>query len=136
MTSPLTFPDPENKGGGLDRRRMLTGAAALAASAVTMKAASAASVAPLGQTGAPTLQTPLPLGPLPGARYPDARLESLKKKGVSFGPTGFPAFAGTMAVERVATGFRWAEGPVYFAGRPLRAVQRYSQQPHHAIFGG
>ena len=31
---------------------------------------------------------------------------------------GFPAFAGTMAVERVATGFRWAEGPVYFpAGR-------------------
>src|SRR2546430_3443205 len=52
------------------------------------------------QTGAPTLQTPLPLGPLPGARYPDARLESLKKTGVSFGPTGFPAFAGTMAVER------------------------------------
>ena len=30
-------------------------------------------------------------------------------------PSGFPAFAGTMAVERVATGFRWAEGPVYFA---------------------
>src|SRR5439155_1699359 len=83
-----------------------TGAAALAASAMTMKAASAASVTPFGQTGAPTLQTPLPLGPLPGARYPDARLESLKKKGVSFGPTGFPAFAGTMAVERVATGFR------------------------------
>src|SRR5829696_2966825 len=99
MTTPLTFSDPEKKGSGLDRRRMLTGAAALAASAVTVKAASAASVAPLGQTGAPTLQTPLPLGPLPGARYPDARLESLKKPKVSFGPTGFPAFAGTMAVE-------------------------------------
>ncbi len=41
-----------------------------------------------------------------------------RKPKVSFGPTGFPAFAGTMAVERVATGFRWAEGPVYFpAGR-------------------
>ena len=75
--------------------------------------------APLGQTGAPTTATqPLPLGPLPGARYPDSRLESMKKPKVSFGPSGFPAFAGTMAVERVATGFRWAEGPVYFpAGR-------------------
>jgi len=31
----------------------------------------------------------------------------MKKPKVSFGPTGFPAFAGTMAVERVATGFRW-----------------------------
>ena len=74
MTTPLTFPDPEQKSGGFDRRKMLTGAAALAASAMTMKAASAASVTPFGQTGAPTLQTPLPLGPLPGARYPDARL--------------------------------------------------------------
>jgi hypothetical protein len=25
--------------------------------------------------------------------------------------TGFPAFARTIAVERIATGFRWAEGP-------------------------
>src|SRR2546423_6980923 len=98
----------------MNRRKFLATTAA-AAAAATMKAASAATVTPFGQTGAPTLQTPLPLGPLPGARYPDARLESLKKKGVSFGPTGFPAFAGTMAVERVATGFRWAEGPVYFA---------------------
>jgi gluconolactonase len=116
MTTSLTFSDPQQKGGGFDRRKMLTGAAALAASAVTMKTASAASVAPLGQTAAPTTaRPPLPLGPLPGARYPDARLESMKKPKVSFGPTGFPAFAGTMAVERVATGFRWAEGPVYFA---------------------
>ena len=44
----------------------------------------------------------------------------MKKPKVSFGPTGFPAFAGTMAVERVATGMRWAEGPVWFGdGRYL-----------------
>ena len=54
MTSSLTFPDSEPQRGGFDRRKILTGAAALAASAVTMKTASAASVAPLGQTGAPT----------------------------------------------------------------------------------
>src|SRR5438045_9702539 len=139
MTTSLTLPDPQHRSGGFNRRKMLTGAAALAASAATMQAASAASVAPLGQTGAPTLQTPLPLGPLPGARYPDARLESLKKTGVSFGPTGFPAFAGTMAVERVATGFRWAEGPVYFpAGRyvlvsdlPNNRLMRFSEDDGH-----
>src|SRR3954468_2058995 len=114
MTTPLTF-SKQGKGGGLDRRKMLTGAAALAATAVTVKAACAASVTPFGQTGAPTISTePLPLGPLPGSRYPDAHLESAKPR-LSFGPNGFPAFAGTMAVERVATGFRWAEGPVYFA---------------------
>ena len=100
-------------------RRAFLATTAAAATAVTMKAASAETVTPFGQTGAPTLQ-PLrcPWDRYPGARYPDARLESLKKTGASFGPTGFPAFAGTMAVERVATGFRWAEGPVYFpAGR-------------------
>ncbi len=82
---------------------------------------------------------PLPLGPLSGARYPDARLESMKKPPVSFGPTGFPAFAGTMAVERVATGFRWAEGPVYFpAGRyvlfsdiPNNRIMRFSEDDGH-----
>jgi gluconolactonase len=79
------------------------------------------------------------LGPLPGARYPDSRLESLKKPKVSFGPSGFPAFAGTMAVERVATGFRWAEGPVYFpAGRyvlfsdiPNNRIMRFSEDDGH-----
>ena len=140
MTTSLTFPDPKHQGGGFDRRKILTGAAALAASAVTMKTASAASVAPLGQTGAPTTASPpLPLGPLPGARYPDSRLELMKKPKVSFGPTGFPAFAGTMAVERVATGFRWAEGPVYFpAGRyvlfsdiPNNRIMRFSEDDGH-----
>jgi gluconolactonase len=139
MTTSLTFPDPRYKGGSFDRRKMLTGAAALAASAITMKAASAATVTPLGQTGAPTRSTqPLPLGPLPGSRYPDSHLESAKPK-LSFGPAEFPAFAGTMAVERVATGFRWAEGPVYFpAGRyvlfsdiPNNRIMRFSEDDGH-----
>src|SRR5262245_41686790 len=96
-------------------RRAFLATTAAAATAATMKAASAETVTPFGQTGVPLRPTePLPLGPLPGGRYPDSHLESLKKRGVSFGPTGFPAFAGTMAVERIATGFRWAEGPVYF----------------------
>src|ERR1700704_6879689 len=98
----------------MNRRKFL--ATTAAAAAATMQAAFAATVTPFGQTGAPTRSTePLPLGPLSGSRYPDSHLESLKKPKVSFGPAGFPAFAGTMAVERVATGFRWAEGPVYFA---------------------
>ena len=121
MTNPRIFPDNQAEAGtgNCDRRTLLKGAAVFAAAtAVTVKAASAATVTPLGQTGAPTLSTDaLPLGPLSGSRYPDAHLESAKPK-VSFVPNGFPAFAGTMAVERVATGFRWAEGPVYFpAGR-------------------
>jgi gluconolactonase len=135
MTSPLTFPEHP-----FNRRRLIKGAAAMAATAVTAGAAHAATVTPFGQTGAPTLQTaPLPLGPLPGARYPDARLEPAKKPSKpSFGP-GFPAFAGTMAVERVATGFRWAEGPVYFpAGRyvlfsdiPNNRIMRFSEDDGH-----
>lgn len=141
MTNPANLPgQPVNqRSAGLDRRNLLRGATALAATAVTMKTASAASVAPLGQTGAPTLSTdPLPLGPLPGSRYPDSHLESAKPK-LSFGPSDFPAFAGTMAVERVATGFRWAEGPVYFAaGRyvlfsdiPNNRIMRFSEDDGH-----
>src|SRR5262249_42165235 len=123
----------------LSRRNMIKGAAALATAAVSVRAASAATAPPLGQTGAPTMSTaPLPLGPLPGSRYPDPHLESAKPK-VSFGPADFPAFAGTMAVERVATGFRWAEGPVYFAaGRyvlfsdiPNNRIMRYSEDDGH-----
>jgi gluconolactonase len=48
---------------------------------------------------------PFPLGLLPGTRYPDARIERLDKR--------FPS-QGNAAIERIATGFRWAEGPVYF----------------------
>src|SRR6202045_3873452 len=140
MTNPLHSDHHETAPAGVDRRKLIKGAAALAATAVTMKAASAATVTPLGQTGATTLSTDsLPLGPLSGGRYPDSHLESLKKPKVSFGPTGFPAFAGTMAVERVATGFRWAEGPVYFpAGRyvlfsdiPNNRIMRFSEDDGH-----
>src|SRR4051812_5562533 len=47
----------------------------------------------------------LPLGPLPGTRYPDPRIEALDPRFKKIGNTG---------IERVATGFRWCEGPVYF----------------------
>jgi gluconolactonase len=63
----------------------------------------------LGQTCAPlpvALGERLPLGPLPGSRYPDPHIEGLDKR--------FKGSPGTGAVERVATGFRWAEGPAYF----------------------
>ena len=105
----------------MHRRAFLTATAA-AASAMTLQAAYAATVSPLGATGVMGRSTePLPLGPLSGAVYPDPHIESLKKPKGAFGASGFPAFAGTMAVERVATGFRWAEGPVYFpAGRRAR----------------
>jgi gluconolactonase len=136
MTTPLTFADHP-----FNRRRLIKGAAALAATAVTAGAASAETVAPLGQTGAPTRSTDkLPLGPLPGSRYPDSHLEPGKKASKpTFGPNGFPAFAGTMAVERVATGFRWAEGPVYFpAGRyvlfsdiPNNRIMRFCEDDGH-----
>jgi gluconolactonase len=122
-------------------RRAFLATTAAAATAVTMKTASAETVTPYGQTGVPLSSgEPLPLGPLPGGRYPDSRLESLQKSPkATFGPAGFPAFAGTMAVERVATGFRWAEGPVYFpAGRyvlfsdiPNNRIMRLTEDDGH-----
>ena len=48
----------------------------------------------------------LPLGNLPDTRYPDARIERLDPR--------FTYKQGNAAIERIATGFRWAEGPVYF----------------------
>jgi gluconolactonase len=138
MTTPLTFPDIQS----VNRRKLIRGATALAAAAVTATGVSAAeTVAPFGQTGAPTRSTDkLPLGPLSGSRYPDSHLEAGKKASKpTFGPNGFPAFAGTMAVERVATGMRWAEGPVYFpAGRyvlfsdiPNNRIMRFSEDDGH-----
>src|SRR6516164_4449538 len=124
----------------MNRRAFLVTTAA-AATAATMKAASAATVTPFGQTAAPVRGSePLPLGPLSGSVYPDPHLESMvKPKEPTFGPAGFPAFAGTMAVERIATGFRWAEGPVYFAaGRyvlfsdiPNNRIMRFSEDDGH-----
>ena len=136
MTSPLTFPGT----GPLNRRRLMKGAAALAATAAMASAASAETMRPFGQTGVPLRSTqPLPLGPLPGSRYPDSHLEPAKKPTKpTFGPD-FPAFAGTSAVERIATGFRWAEGPCYFpAGRyllfsdiPNNRIMRLSEDDDH-----
>ena len=48
----------------------------------------------------------LPLGHLPDTRYPDPRIEVLDKR--------FVYKQGNAAIERIATGFRWAEGPVWF----------------------
>jgi gluconolactonase len=112
----------------MDRRAFLTTAAAAAASAAALKTANATTERPLGETAAPVGDTqPLPLGPLSGSRYPDPHIESLDER--------FMGSAGTGAVERVATGFRWAEGPVYFpAGRyllfsdiPNNRIMRYCE---------
>jgi len=48
----------------------------------------------------------LPLGYLPDTRYPDPRIEPLDRR--------FIYKQGNAAIERIATGFRWTEGPVYF----------------------
>ncbi len=74
----------------MDRRSFVSGAGALASTLVSAAA----------------FAESLPLGDLPGTRYPDPRLESLDKR--------FGAKVGNAAIERIATGFRWAEGPVYF----------------------
>src|SRR6516162_4154638 len=75
--------------GRMDRRGFLKDAAgAVAAAAVSGRAAA----------------DELPLGPLPGTRYPDPRIEALDRR--------FPKI-GNAGIERVATGFRWCEGPVY-----------------------
>ncbi len=70
----------------------------------------------------------LPLGNLPDTRYPDPRIERLDPR--------FIYQQGNAAIERIATGFRWAEGPVYFRDGGLPGVQRHSQQPHDALAGG
>jgi gluconolactonase len=49
----------------------------------------------------------LPLGILSDGRYPDPRVEVLDRR--------FTHRIGNAAIERIATGFRWTEGPVYFA---------------------
>jgi gluconolactonase len=123
----------ENRSGRkqMHRRAFLTATAAVA-TAATLQAAHAATERPFGATGVPLAPTrPLPLGPLPGSRYPDPHIESLDKR--------FKGSAGTGAVERLATGFRWAEGPVYFpAGRyllfsdiPNNRIMRLSEDDNH-----
>ena len=97
----------------MDRRLFLTATAASATAAVASAAAGiAATVPPTGETGVPLHPTgdlQMPLGPLPGSRYPDPHIEVIDK-------ARFKGSPGTGGVERVATGFRWAEGPAYFRG--------------------
>src|SRR5512140_2894829 len=72
----------------------------------------------------------LPLGPLPGTRYPDPRIEALDPRFKKIGNAG---------IERVATGFRWCEGPVYFrdggyllwSDIPNNRIMRWSEDDGH-----
>ena len=118
----------------MQRRGFLTASLA-GATAATLKVASAATEGPFGETGVPVgvpRSERLPLGPLSGSRYPDAHIEALDKK-------RFKGSVGTGAVERVATGMRWAEGPAYFAaGRylvfsdiPNNRMMRLSEDDNH-----
>ena len=74
----------------MDRRIFLTGALAAGAAVTSPGIAKA---------------DELPLGPLPGTRYPDPRVEVLDRR--------FKYKIGNAYIERVATGMRWCEGPVY-----------------------
>jgi gluconolactonase len=64
----------------------------------------------------------LPLGVLQDTRYPDPRVESLDPR--------FKARQGNAGIERIATGFRWAEGPVYF---PAGGYLLWSDIPNNRI---
>jgi gluconolactonase len=73
------------------QRRDFLASAAFAATAMAIK---------------PVAADSLPLGDLSNWRYPDARVEVVDKR--------FKYKVGNAAIERIATGFRWAEGPAYF----------------------
>lgn len=72
----------------------------------------------------------LPLGPLAGTRYPDPRIESLDRRFRGIG---------NAAIERIATGYRWAEGPVYvrdggyllWSDIPNNRIMRWSEDDGH-----
>ena len=64
---------------------------------------------------------PLPLGNLAGTRYPSPDIETLDKR--------FPK-QGNAAIERIATGFRWAEGPAWF---PAGGYLVWSDIPNNRI---
>jgi gluconolactonase len=79
----------------------------------------------------PAATDELPLGPLPGTRYPDPRIEVLDKR--------FKYKIGNAAIERVCTGFRSCEGPVYFrdggyllwSDIPNNRIMRWSEDDGH-----
>ena len=72
-----------------------------------------------------------PLGQIPFTRYPDPRVEVLDKR--------FRYKLGNAAIEKIATGYRWAEGPVYFRdGRyllwsdlPNNRIMRWLEEDGH-----
>jgi gluconolactonase len=109
-------------------RRFFLAASVVTASGLALRAAAAATEGPFGATATPVPVPPaqgLRLGPLPSTRYPDTDVEALDKR--------FKGSVGTGAVERVSTGFRWAEGPTYFrAGHYLL----FSSAPNDVIGGG
>jgi len=100
----------------MNRRTFLTGSAGFLAAAAA----------------APRLRAAqdLPLGPLAGTRYPDPRIESLDPRFRKIGNAG---------IERVATGFRWCEGPVYvrdggyllWSDIPNNRIMRWTEDDGH-----
>jgi gluconolactonase len=103
----------------MQRRTFLAGAAAVAATGLG------------SSVSRPAAADVLPLGDLPGTRYPDPRVEALDKR--------FSAKVGNAAIQRVATGFRWAEGPVYvrdggyllWSDIPNNRIMRWSEDDGH-----
>src|ERR1700730_7632802 len=97
-------------------RRTFLGGAAVAATALAM---------------GPARADPLPLGDLPNWRYPDPRVEVIDKR--------FKYKVGNAAIERIATGFRWAEGPVYirdyrrliWSDIPNNRMMSYNEEDGH-----
>ena len=92
MTTSLTFPDPQQQRGGFDRRKLLRGATALAATAIAAPEALARNYG---------------LGTEP-QRYPDPDI-------VVIDPKRFKAKVGNTAIKRLYTGCLWAEGPAWNA---------------------
>ena len=100
----------------MDRRVFLAGAAAAGAIAAAPRIAVA---------------DELPLGPLPGTRYPDPRVEAVDRR--------FKYKIGNAYIERIATGMRWAEGPVYvrdggyllWSDIPNNRMMRWSEDDGH-----
>jgi gluconolactonase len=105
----------------MDRRKFLAAGVTAAATAAAGKAL-AQTVGPYGATAVP-LSAGLPLGPLPDTRYPDAHIQVIDAK-------RFPGGVNTGAVERVASGLRWAEGPVYF---PAGGYLLFSDVPNNRL---
>jgi gluconolactonase len=69
---------------------------------LTAAAATATAIAP----AVPAVGDTLPLGNLPDTRYPESRVEAIDKR--------FKYKIGQAAIERIASGHRFTEGPVYF----------------------